>query len=41
MHRRQFFVQSAATVLGISAYSLSTISLAIQETFEVNYKDEE
>ena len=41
MHRRQFFVQSATTVLGISAFSLSTISLAVQETFEVSYKDEE
>lgn len=41
MHRRRFLVNTTATLLGLTAYSLSPNSQAGQEHFEVSYSDAE
>jgi len=41
MHRRQFLSHLSGSFLGLSLFTLSPISQAVQETFEVSYSDEE
>ena len=41
MKRRQFLASTGISVLGAYALSLTTLSQAVQETFEVTYSDEE